>query len=157
MKLFSQIIKTCLVLTIIFISKNYSQAEYIDTYLEGMKITAIKNDGVDIWVTTEGNGIYKYIKWKNKWINFYDLEDKVAINYNLADDFMPNSKNLAIEDIEVNNDYEYEGESNPHKLYGYLRTPEVSRAIMEFLQADRRRVQLWMDHILYWMQKLIKR
>ncbi len=94
---------------------------------------------------------------QNKWINFSDLEDKVAINYDLADDIVPNSRNIEIEDIEVHNDYAYKGKSNPHKLYGYLRTPEVSRAIMEFLQADRNRIQLWMEHILYWIQKMIKR
>ena len=70
MKLFSLIVKTCLILNILFISIIFSQSESIESFLQGQKITAIKNDGVDIWVTTEGNGVYKYIKWKNKWINF---------------------------------------------------------------------------------------
>ena len=65
MKLFSLIVKTCLILNILFISIIYSQTESIESFLQGQKITAIKNDGVDIWVTTEGNGVYKYIKWKN--------------------------------------------------------------------------------------------
>jgi ligand-binding sensor domain-containing protein len=81
MNSFSKIILICLALTILFFSKSYSQSESIDTYLEGMKITAIKNDGVDIWVTTEGNGIYKYIKWKNKWINFSTENNTLKQNF----------------------------------------------------------------------------
>lgn len=64
-----------------FYISSFSQTENIDVYLEGKKITDIKNDGVDIWVATEGNGIYKYIKWKDKWINFSTENKKIRQDF----------------------------------------------------------------------------
>lgn len=93
---------------------------------------------------------------KERWINFSDLEDKVAINYNLADDIHANSRNIAIEDIEVHNDYVYRGNPNPHKIYGYLRTPEAARAISEFLESDRNKLQLWFDNTVHRIYRIIK-
>ncbi len=52
------------------LSPNFGQQEIVESYLRGMVITDIKNDGADIWVATEGNGIYKYSKANNLWINF---------------------------------------------------------------------------------------
>ena len=67
------------------------------------------------------------------WYNFSDLEDKVAFNYNLADDYAENSKHVKVTDKIVNNNYEIRGERNPHKSYGYLRTPEITEVIASFL------------------------
>lgn len=69
-----------------------------------------------------------------KWYNFSDLEDSVAINYSLKDDFDANRAGVKAIDFIVNNDYEINKEKNPHKSYGYLRTPEFSNALEEFLQ-----------------------
>jgi len=71
------------------------------------------------------------------WFNLSDLEDKVAINYNLADDYGPNSQGVKPVDSEVNNDYEMNGEPNPHKSYGYLRTPEFSKIVSDFINFQK--------------------
>jgi hypothetical protein len=69
---------------------------------------------------------------RNAWYNFSDLDDPVAINYNLADDYLPNSAGVAPRDIIVYNNYENDGDRSPHKLYGYLRAPEVANAVYGF-------------------------
>ena len=70
---------------------------------------------------------------KRNWYNFSDLEDKVAMNYNLEDDYNENALGVKATDIIVNNNYEINGERNPHKSYGYLRTTEFSKVLYEFL------------------------
>lgn len=69
-----------------------------------------------------------------KWYNFSDLEDRVAYNYRLADDYRINRKLVKPQDFIVENDYEINGEKNPHKSYGYLRTREFSIKVAEFLE-----------------------
>jgi hypothetical protein len=70
---------------------------------------------------------------KRNWFNFSDLEDKVAINYDLADDYNENANGVKPIDFIVYNNYEINGERNPHKSYGYLRTPEFAKVLHEFL------------------------
>jgi hypothetical protein len=70
---------------------------------------------------------------RNGWYNFSDLHDKVAFNYNLGDDYRANSSKIVPVDSVVYNDYEINDERNPHKSYGYLRTPELSRVVFDFL------------------------
>ncbi len=71
---------------------------------------------------------------ERRWYNFSDLEDKVAFNYKLSDDYGINRNLVKPIDFIVNNDYEINGERNPHKSYGYLRTTEVASKITEFLE-----------------------
>ncbi len=66
------------------------------------------------------------------WSNFSDIEDKIAINYNLLDDFKPNKKGIAATDYIVTNDYQVDDVCNPHKSYGYLRTKEFSEVLSTF-------------------------
>jgi hypothetical protein len=73
----------------------------------------------------------------NGWYNFSDLADPVAINYNLADDYLPNSRGIAPRDVVIYNNYMNNGNRSPHKLYGYLRAPEVARVIYDFCTAGR--------------------
>ena len=80
------------------------------------------------------------------WFNLSDLEDKVAMNYNLADDFAPNSKKLSTTDLVVYNNYVYQGRRNPHKSYGYLRTSEMAKIVYEFLSRDRSRFGFWLSN-----------
>jgi hypothetical protein len=70
---------------------------------------------------------------RHAWYNMSDLRDKVAINYTLADDYDANSKGVRALDIPVYNDYEGREKHNPHKVYGYLRTPEMADIIQSFL------------------------
>ena len=67
------------------------------------------------------------------WYNFSDLKDKVAMNYNLADDYGKNSHGVGPFDIIVDNTYEYNLHKHPHKCYGYLRAPEVSEFLYDFI------------------------
>ncbi len=67
------------------------------------------------------------------WFNFADIMDHVALNYKLADDFSENDKGIHPKDFLVNNNYEIKGEKNPHKSFGYLRTPEFSRILCDFI------------------------
>jgi hypothetical protein len=85
----------------------------------------------------------------NCWYNLSDLRDRVAINYNLADDYDPNSAGLSIIDKQVSNTYEYDGVSNPHKSYGYLRTPEMSEIIYDFYRRGRSRLSVWITEKIY--------
>lgn len=75
------------------------------------------------------------------WYNFSDIEDKVAIDYQLADDFSTNQNQVKPIDFEVTNDYMFDGERNPHKSFGYLRTPEFIQKLDEFLAY--RKPTLW--------------
>ena len=83
---------------------------------------------------------------RKKWFNLSDLEDNVAMNYNLADDFEMNSHGIRPEDSEVYNNYTFEQKRNPHKSYGYLRTPEISKIIYQFLSRDRSKFGFWLSN-----------
>jgi hypothetical protein len=73
------------------------------------KIKAEQDDKTDILPVPENIN--------RRWYNLSDLGDRVAINYNLADDFQKNSKGISIIDKQVHNTYEYDGKKNPHKSY----------------------------------------
>lgn len=70
---------------------------------------------------------------KNYWYNFSDLEDRIAINYKLNDDFLESSNGLKVIDFVVSNNYVSKRIHNPHKSYGYLRTPEFAKVTYRFL------------------------
>ena len=72
-----------------------------------------------------------------KWYNHSDVEDLVAMDHTLKDDFPDNKNNIKVEDLLVHNDYIVNGKKNPHKVYGYLRTPEMAKIITEFLKIER--------------------
>jgi hypothetical protein len=78
------------------------------------------------------------------WFNFSDLNDKVAFNYSLEDDYEPNSRQIQVVDKLVLNDYEINGNRNPHKIYGYLRAPELAAIIQEFLDRGKHRTVIWL-------------
>jgi len=71
------------------------------------------------------------------WYNFSDILDKVAFNYKLSDDFSENTFRVKPSDFLVVNTYEMNGIRNPHKSYGYLRTPEFSKILNEFILAEK--------------------
>ena len=82
---------------------------------------------------------------QRNWYNFSDLHDKVAINYNLSDDYGDNEHEVHVIDKIIYNDYECYGKKNPHKAYGYLRTPEMAEILYNFLRRDRSRISLWLE------------
>ncbi|MBN1252997.1 MAG: hypothetical protein JXR51_03560 [Bacteroidales bacterium] len=73
---------------------------------------------------------------KYNWYNFADLEDKVAIDYKLSDDFEENTVGVKVVDFEVYNDYQANKIKNPHKSFGYLRTNEVAKVIFDFVNSE---------------------
>jgi hypothetical protein len=66
-----------------------------------------------------------------------DLRDRIALDHTLEDDYQANSRGLRVRDIYVFNDYEMDGNPNPHKSFGYLRTPEMAEIIDGFLEGGR--------------------
>ena len=75
------------------------------------------------------------VKWR--WFNFSDLEDKVALIYNLSKKFNRNSHGVRPENYVVYNNYIMDGEKNHHKSFGYLRTPEFSRVLYRFARREK--------------------
>ena len=80
----------------------------------------------------------------SNWFNYSDLEDSVAINYNLANDYDENIHGVKVKDINIVNNYIMNGERNPHKSYGYLRTPQFSETLNMFLTKDKSKIELWL-------------
>ena len=76
------------------------------------------------------------------WYNFSDNEDRIAMHHKIADDFEPNSYEVKPIDITVENNYEINGNRNPHKSYGYLRAPELSQVLYDFLTKDRSKLSV---------------
>lgn len=76
----------------------------------------------------------------DKWINHADLNDIIALDPTLGDDYAPNSRGVLPEDIFIDNRYIWEGSKNPHAIYGYLQTPAVAQRIYDFLMMDRSRL-----------------
>jgi len=102
-------------------------------------------------IIKEHGGISKLTVPENinsNWFNFSDLEDKVAINYDLADDYAPSLSGIRITDFEIYNNYEINNERNPHKAFGYLRTPQLSEKIDEFLMEGKNKINIWLTRKL---------
>jgi hypothetical protein len=79
------------------------------------------------------------------WYNFSDLRDRVATDDSLSDDYTANSRHVRPVDAIVVNNYTYKGSSNPHNIYGYLRTPELAHVIDGFLNAVRSTPLMWLQ------------
>ena len=71
-----------------------------------------------------------------KWVNFADPLDPVAVDNHLRGEYGENSRGVRVKDDLVSNDYKVEGKNNHHKSYGYLRTPEMSRLVKEFMESS---------------------
>jgi len=69
---------------------------------------------------------------KNHWSNLADLKDRIALIYDLSDNYQPNYRGVVAEDFVVYNDYQSNHVINPHKSYGYLRTEEFTRILSKF-------------------------
>ena len=70
---------------------------------------------------------------KKNWYNFSDPLDNIAFDFRLSDDFQQNSSNVKPVDFIVSNNYEIDGKRNPHKSYGYLRTPQFAEVLYNFI------------------------
>jgi len=71
---------------------------------------------------------------RGTWVNFADRNDPVSLDTHLSDDYGANAGGIRVRDDVVANDYVGErGRPNPHKIYGYLRTPEFSEHLKSLL------------------------
>ncbi len=77
-----------------------------------------------------------------RWHNLADLEDKVAFDYELADDYRPNRHQVAPVDVQVVNDYIIQRKRNPHKDFGYLRTRELATICFNFISQGSTAVRI---------------
>ncbi len=73
-----------------------------------------------------------------KWFNFSDLGDQVALDHTLADDYGLNNNGFTSEEFTIINDYKINDIRNPHKSFGYLRTPEFAVVVDEFLSRKKK-------------------
>jgi len=73
-----------------------------------------------------------------RWTNLADPTDYAAEwNTRLANDYRANRAGVVVSDRLVTNGYvNGSGKPNTHKIYGYLRTPEVSELIAEFVRQE---------------------
>ena len=71
------------------------------------------------------------------WYNFSDILDKVAFNYKLSDYYSENGHGVKPVDLLVVNNYVIDGVRNPHKSFGYLRTPEFTEILNEFIMSEK--------------------
>lgn len=81
------------------------------------------------------------------WYNLSDLNDRVAMDYRLKGDYEKNNRGVEVIDRIVYNNYIYKGKRNPHKSYGYLRTPEMAEIINVFLNRGKPRIWKWLEKI----------
>ena len=98
----------------------------------------------------EEKSINKFVTPENvqkAWFNLSDLEDQVAINNKLANYYKSNSQGITVKDTIIKNTYTYDGISNPHKSFGYLRTREVAEIISAFISSEEKRLINWIKRI----------
>ncbi len=91
---------------------------------------------------------------QKKWYNLADLEDNVAFDFKIEDDFSENSYGVKPVDIQVENDYEHRRKRNPHKSYGYLRTAELVNLINAF---SRERKESGFERAVTWLRELFSK
>ncbi|NOT54008.1 MAG: alpha/beta hydrolase [Deltaproteobacteria bacterium] len=69
-----------------------------------------------------------------RWLNFADPRDPVAIDTHLRNDYDANDQGVEVEDDVILNNYvNVQGQPNYHKIYGYLRCPEMSEMLRGIL------------------------
>lgn len=71
-----------------------------------------------------------------RWTNMADRRDPVALDVHLSDEYGPNDPGVAVTDALVINTYRSPGpkdKRNNHKIYGDLRTPELSQLVSSFI------------------------
>ena len=70
-----------------------------------------------------------------QWVNYADKRDIVAVDAHLSDDYKPNQNQVRVRDDLVINSYtKPDNKPDYHSEYGYLRTPELSLQVKEFLE-----------------------
>jgi len=69
-----------------------------------------------------------------RWVNLSDPRDPVAFDACLRNDYEANDRGVRVEDGLILNNYQGpDGKKNYHKIYGYLRCPEMSELLRGIL------------------------
>jgi len=89
----------------------------------------------------------------NHWFNLADIQDKVALNYQLNDDFNSNSHGVTPIDFLIENDYEIDQHKNAHKSFGYLRAPEMSEILDGFIHKKKKNLA---DKVVGKLEQLVE-
>lgn len=71
------------------------------------------------------------------WVNFSDSRDLITMNSVLSETFAANDFAVSPVDKVVFNNYCVGNRRNPHKSFGYLRTPEFAAVLAAFLESRR--------------------
>ncbi len=79
-----------------------------------------------------------------EWKSLADLDDKIARSADMSKLFKMSSHNIEPVMEVVENDYQSEGIENPHKSFGYLRTPELAQIIDDFLCRGKSKFIIWL-------------
>jgi hypothetical protein len=107
-----------------------SQELHLCTIGSPLGLPSVKHE-----VAARGNGLIRTPSVVHRWDNLSDRRDAVCLDTRLADDFAPNDRAVRVTDRSVVNSYVgLTGRGNPHKSYGYLRTPELSLIVRDFLR-----------------------
>jgi Lecithin:cholesterol acyltransferase len=92
---------------------------------------------------------------KTEWINFADPGDGLAQKAGMRKIYKKNSHDVGPNMKLIYNDFESEGIENPHKSFGYLRTPELAYTINEFLNRGKSKINIWFtknfDQFILWL------
>ncbi|TXN21339.1 lipase family protein [Methylobacterium sp. WL9] len=82
----------------------------------------------------EEHGELRVPEGVRRWSNLMDRTDLATVGEDIGDAYGPNDRGVRADDIAVVNAYRRpKGDLNPHKSYGYLRTPAFSHAVHDFL------------------------
>lgn len=106
------------------------QISHLVTVGSPLGLTPVKAEIIEQWGEAKTPALVT-----RSWVNFADKRDIVATDEHLADDYGPNSQGIQVKDDLIANDYKrpLDGEPDYHKIYGYLRAPEVSKHLKSFL------------------------
>jgi hypothetical protein len=69
-----------------------------------------------------------------RWTNFAERRDPIAFDTRLAGDYRANVAGVqVVDDLVLNDTVTMNGMVDYHNILGYLRTPELSRIIRQFV------------------------
>jgi len=138
--------------------------EVLSFIIKDIKIHTFVTIGSPLGAPFVVSRIANYLKARNKevklttpepvyrhWYNFSDIRDSIALDYILADDFEANSHGVKVVDRLVFNDYKIRKTINPHKSFGYLRTPEFIAVLKEFIEEK----DIYKSHFYIIKQKIL--
>ncbi|MDA3860495.1 MAG: hypothetical protein PF445_04655 [Melioribacteraceae bacterium] len=68
-------------LVILFFLSHFTLAQDLESYLDGKDIRDICDDGNNLWVATNGSGIFQYNYRMQEWYNYSTNNEKLKLNF----------------------------------------------------------------------------